>query len=112
MFSQTAKNSKKTFTCPNCNKHVTIQGKPGQKLFVTCPDCGSKGFVSFPKTSEKKQTEQKHKSARLKSTDEEEQHQKHKPYFLGATKKQLVGYSITGILGVLFIFGVVPFYQY
>ena len=59
------------------------------------------------KTSGKKQTEQKHISARLKPTDKKEQHQKNKPYFLGATKKQLIGYSITGILGVLIIFGVI-----
>jgi len=44
----------KTIMCPNCKKHLTIQGQPGEKIYITCPKCDTKGKFTFPgKTSYK-----------------------------------------------------------
>lgn len=38
----------KTVQCPSCKTHVTIQGNPGEKIMITCPNCNAKGTFSFP----------------------------------------------------------------
>jgi len=38
----------KTIRCPNCKTHVTIEGNPGEKIVVTCPNCNLKGVFTFP----------------------------------------------------------------
>ncbi|MCK5112231.1 MAG: ATP-binding cassette domain-containing protein, partial [Thermoplasmatales archaeon] len=39
---------KKTLMCPNCKSKVTLQGDPGEKIHVTCPNCNTKGMFTFP----------------------------------------------------------------
>ncbi len=42
----------KTIMCPNCKNNLTIQGQPGEKIYITCPKCDTKGKFTFPgKTS-------------------------------------------------------------
>jgi len=38
----------KTIMCPNCKNHLTIQGQPGEKIYITCPKCDTKGKFTFP----------------------------------------------------------------
>jgi ABC-type multidrug transport system ATPase subunit len=38
----------KTIMCPNCKNKLTIQGKPGEKIYITCPKCDTKGKYTFP----------------------------------------------------------------
>jgi len=38
----------KTIACPKCKKNFNIQGNPGEKIDVFCPNCDLKGFFSFP----------------------------------------------------------------
>jgi len=38
----------KTIMCPNCKKQVTIEGKPGEKTYITCSNCNTKGVFTFP----------------------------------------------------------------
>ena len=38
----------KTIMCPHCKNKVTIQGNPGEKTYVTCPKCNTKGVFTFP----------------------------------------------------------------
>ena len=52
-------NMKKTIVCPNCKTRVTINGLPGERVFVTCPRCNTPGFFTFPKTVEPKHLKQK-----------------------------------------------------
>lgn len=35
-------------SCPNCKNKFTVTGKPGQKIYVTCPQCNTKGKFIFP----------------------------------------------------------------
>ncbi len=41
---------KKTTRCPKCNTEATCEGTPGQKIHITCSNCGNKGIVTFEKT--------------------------------------------------------------
>jgi len=38
----------KTIMCPNCKNKLTIQGNPGEKIYITCPKCDTKGKYIFP----------------------------------------------------------------
>jgi len=38
----------KTVMCPKCKNQVTIQGNPGEKTYVTCHKCNTKGVFTFP----------------------------------------------------------------
>ena len=39
----------KTVMCPKCKNQVTIQqGNPGEKTYVTCSKCNTKGIFTFP----------------------------------------------------------------
>jgi ABC-2 type transport system ATP-binding protein len=48
----------KTVMCPKCKNQVTIQGNPGEKTYVTCSKCNTKGIFTFPeeKSELKKET--------------------------------------------------------
>ena len=39
---------KKNIMCPNCKNKITIDGNPGEKIFITCPKCNTKGKFTFP----------------------------------------------------------------
>ncbi len=39
---------RRTVACPHCHMQETCEGKPGQKIILTCPRCGTRGYVSFP----------------------------------------------------------------
>ena len=34
--------------CPNCKHQLTVQGKPSEKIFITCPQCNTPGSFTFP----------------------------------------------------------------
>jgi len=38
----------KNIMCPNCKNEITIEGNPGEKIYITCPKCNTNGFFSFP----------------------------------------------------------------
>ena len=38
----------KNIMCPNCKNKLTIEGNPGEKVFVNCPKCKTKGKFTFP----------------------------------------------------------------
>ena len=38
----------KNIMCPNCKNKITIEGNFGEKVFITCPKCNTKGVFSFP----------------------------------------------------------------
>ncbi|HDO19128.1 MAG TPA: secretion system protein E [Thermoplasmatales archaeon] len=38
---------KKIAICPTCHTKITVEGKLGEKVVVTCPTCGRKGRISF-----------------------------------------------------------------
>lgn len=38
----------KTIRCPHCKNKVTVHGNPGEKTYVTCPQCNKKGVFTFP----------------------------------------------------------------
>jgi len=42
---------KKWVKCPNCGKIVTVTGKPGDVVKVTCPSCACLGKVTYEKPS-------------------------------------------------------------
>jgi len=37
----------KTIICSNCKNKVTLQGNPGEKVYITCPNCNKKGVFTF-----------------------------------------------------------------
>lgn len=37
-----------TVTCPSCKNSVTVQGNPGEKIYITCSQCFIKGTFIFP----------------------------------------------------------------
>ena len=39
---------KKTIMCPNCKYKITIQGNIGEKTYITCPKCNTKGVFTIP----------------------------------------------------------------
>jgi hypothetical protein len=34
--------------CPSCKHHLTVEGKPAEKIYVTCPKCKTYGTFTFP----------------------------------------------------------------
>ena len=34
--------------CPTCKTTITISGEPGEKIFLTCPQCNQKGAFTIP----------------------------------------------------------------
>ena len=38
----------KTIMCPKCKHQITIEGNPGEKATLTCPNCNLKGVFTFP----------------------------------------------------------------
>lgn len=38
----------KNIMCPKCKNKITINGSPGEKIFITCPKCDTKGKFTFP----------------------------------------------------------------
>ena len=47
----------KTIMCPNCKNQVTIQGNSGEKIYITCSKCNTKGVFTFPSEKPIKKTE-------------------------------------------------------
>ena len=39
---------KKTLMCPKCKSKIVLEGKPGEKTYITCPNCNTKGMFTFP----------------------------------------------------------------
>jgi ABC-2 type transport system ATP-binding protein len=39
----------KQLMCPNCKNIINIEGKSGEKVFITCPRCNTKGYYLFIK---------------------------------------------------------------
>jgi ABC-2 type transport system ATP-binding protein len=40
----------KKIRCPKCKNIITINGKPGEKIFITCKKCNTKGKFTFPES--------------------------------------------------------------
>jgi ABC-2 type transport system ATP-binding protein len=40
----------KEIRCPKCKTNVTVQGNPGEKIYLTCQNCSAKGVFTFPET--------------------------------------------------------------
>ena len=38
----------KTVMCPRCKNKVTVQVNPGEKTYITCTKCNTKGVFTFP----------------------------------------------------------------
>ena len=38
----------KNIMCPKCKNKITVNGEPGEKIFINCPKCKTKGKFSFP----------------------------------------------------------------
>ena len=38
----------KTIICPSCKTQMTVQGNPGEKIYITCSNCKKKGFFIIP----------------------------------------------------------------
>jgi ABC-2 type transport system ATP-binding protein len=38
----------KTIVCPHCNNNFNVRGNLGEKIYLVCPHCGTKGIFSFP----------------------------------------------------------------
>jgi ABC-2 type transport system ATP-binding protein len=47
----------KTIMCPNCKNQLTIEGNPGEKIYITCSKCNTKGVFTFPSEKPIKKTE-------------------------------------------------------
>ena len=43
----------KTVKCPNCHHIIKIQGNPGEKIEIVCPNCSTKGTYIFPEEYDK-----------------------------------------------------------
>lgn len=39
----------KTIKCPTCDHQFPVKGKPGEEVYVTCPNCNTYGKFLFPK---------------------------------------------------------------
>lgn len=37
-----------TIACPTCQHQMDVEGEPGERLLLTCPQCKAKGFFFFP----------------------------------------------------------------
>jgi hypothetical protein len=40
--------------CPKCEHQLSVQGKPGEQLYITCPKCNTYGKYIFPKDKKEK----------------------------------------------------------
>ena len=40
--------------CPTCKYHMTVQGNPGETVYVTCPQCKTYGRFTIPRSQEYK----------------------------------------------------------
>lgn len=38
----------KTVLCPSCKTQITVEGNPGEKIFITCSNCKKKGYFIIP----------------------------------------------------------------
>lgn len=38
----------KKVSCPHCNNIISVQGRPGETIEITCPNCKTEGIFSFP----------------------------------------------------------------
>ena len=38
---------KKIAICPGCHTKITVEGKPGEKVKVSCPKCKKTGAILF-----------------------------------------------------------------
>ena len=38
---------KKIAICPGCHTKITVEGKPGEKVQVECPNCKKSGSIVF-----------------------------------------------------------------
>jgi ABC-2 type transport system ATP-binding protein len=38
----------KKIMCPSCKHQLTIEGEPGEKKYITCENCNTKGVFTFP----------------------------------------------------------------
>ena len=41
-------NDQKRIACPRCGNIELCEGKPGEKLIITCQKCNAKGTFNFP----------------------------------------------------------------
>ena len=39
----------KKVACPHCRNEISIQGKSGETIEITCPKCNTKGIFAFPR---------------------------------------------------------------
>jgi ABC-2 type transport system ATP-binding protein len=39
---------KKNIMCPKCNNKIIVEGNPGERIFITCSKCNTKGKFTFP----------------------------------------------------------------
>jgi hypothetical protein len=40
--------------CPKCQHQLTVQGKPAETLYITCPTCSTYGKYTFPQANKEK----------------------------------------------------------
>ena len=45
-----------TVLCPSCKTRLKVQGNPGEKIYITCPQCFIKGTFLFPQDVVKTRT--------------------------------------------------------
>jgi len=38
----------KTIICPSCKTQMTVQGNPGEKIYLSCTNCNKKGYFIIP----------------------------------------------------------------
>lgn len=43
----------KTIVCPSCDNHFKVSGKPGEEIYLSCPNCNTYGKFTLPKQEEK-----------------------------------------------------------
>ena len=77
----------KTLYCTECGEKIKITGQPKEEISFTCPTCSKPGTFVVSK----------HKDFKKDMTR----------YFKSLSRKQLIGYSIAGILIVVFLGGVI-----
>ena len=46
----------KNMMCPNCKNKITVEGNSGDKVYITCPKCDTKGVFTFPEEELKHKT--------------------------------------------------------
>jgi hypothetical protein len=39
----------KTIVCPSCDHHFNVSGKPGEEIYLSCPNCNTYGKFTLPK---------------------------------------------------------------